>query len=76
MSEPTAQDSRTGGAGPAHDRTGEQQPDESRDVSDVGLPHPGDDAGVRPGTRGDDATGGAVAGDEEALDEVFPAEDR
>ena len=71
MTEPTSEDDRPADPtdrpdGPAHDRTGEERPDESRDISDVGLPRPGDDA---------DARGDAEA-DEAALDEVFPAADR
>ena len=50
------------------DRTDEGTIDEDRDVSDVGLAHPGDD--VRTGRTAD----GADA-DEAALDEVFPAAD-
>jgi hypothetical protein len=38
--------------------------DESRDISDVGLPHPGDDA---PAVDAE--------ADEAAIDEVFPAAD-
>ena len=44
-----------------HDRT-----DEDREISDVGLPGPGDDA------RTED---GDPSADDAALDEVFPAED-
>ena len=51
MTEPTPQDARS---------------DESRDISDVGLPHPGDPTG----------TPEEAVSDEAALDEVFPAEDR
>jgi hypothetical protein len=50
------------------DRTDEGTIDEDRDVSDVGLAHPGDD--VRTGRTAD----GSDA-DEAALDEVFPAAD-
>ena len=42
--------------------------DEDREISDVGLPHAGDD--VRPG-----GVGGRSDADEAALDEVFPAEE-
>jgi hypothetical protein len=42
----------------------DERSDEDRDISDVGLPHPGDDAGTVP------------AADDAALDEVFPPEDR
>ena len=46
--------------------------DEDRDISDVGLPHAGDD--VRSdGTAA--AAGGRSDADEAALDEVFPAEE-
>lgn len=76
MTEPTAHDSRTDGdpAGSPGDRTaGTRAAEEGRDVSDVGLVHPGDDEAA---VRGEDATGGAAGADEAALDEVFPAEDR
>ena len=43
--------------------------DEDREISDVGLPHAGDD--VR--TDGAAAAGGRSDADEAALDEVFPA---
>ena len=46
--------------------------DEDREISDVGLPHAGDDV------RTDDAApaaGGRSDADEAALDEVFPAEE-
>ena len=46
--------------------------DEDREISDVGLPHAGDD--VRSdGTAA--AAGGRSDADEAALDEVFPAEE-
>ena len=44
--------------------------DEDREISDVGLPHAGDDAQ----TDGA-AAGGRSDADEAALDEVFPAEE-
>ena len=68
MTEPTSPADRPADRpdGPAPDRTDAERPDESRAISDVGLPHPGDDTGVR---------GDAVA-DEAALDEVFPPADR
>jgi hypothetical protein len=71
VTEPTSPDDRPADPtdrpdGPPHDRTGDERPDESRDISDVGLPHPGDDTGVRPDAEADEA----------ALDEVFPAADR
>jgi hypothetical protein len=51
-------------------RTDEGAIDEDRDISDVGLAHPGDHVGT-------DETGSAGAGgsdaEEAALDEVFPA---
>jgi hypothetical protein len=50
------------------DRTDEGTIDEDRDVSDVGLAHPGDD--VRTGRTAD-----GLDADEAALDEVFPAAD-
>lgn len=62
MTEPTAHD--------ATGRRGTDRPDETRDISDVGLPHPGDDAAPDVTARPD------AAADEAALDEVFPAEDR
>ena len=53
-------------------RTDEDPIGEDREISDVGLPHAGDDV------RTDEAAA-AVSGrsdaDEAALDEVFPAED-
>ena len=68
MTEPTAND-------PVDDR----RADEDREISDVGLPHPGDgdrtdDAAAAVGGRGEDVDGGPVAEDA-ALDEVFPPED-
>jgi hypothetical protein len=50
------------------DRTDEGTIDEDRDVSDVGLAHPGDDVRTGRTADGPDA-------DEAALDEVFPAAD-
>ena len=44
--------------------------DEDREISDVGLPHAGDD--VRTDAA---AAGGRSDADEAALDEVFPAEE-
>jgi hypothetical protein len=49
-------------------RTDEGTIDEDRDVSDVGLAHPGDDERTGRTADGSDA-------DEAALDEVFPAAD-
>jgi len=46
------------------DDTDDERSDEDREISDVGLPHPGDDAGAVPPV------------DDAALDEVFPPEDR
>jgi hypothetical protein len=54
------------------DPTDDGRTDEDRDISDVGLPHAGDDV------RTDDAAaaaGGRSDADEAALDEVFPAEE-
>jgi hypothetical protein len=48
------------------DTVDNERPDEDRAISDVGLPHPGDDARVDAVPAADDA----------ALDEVFPPEDR
>jgi hypothetical protein len=50
------------------DRTDEGTIEEDRDVSDVGLAHPGDDVRTGGTADGSDA-------DEAALDEVFPAAD-
>jgi hypothetical protein len=54
------------------DPTDDGRTDEDRDISDVGLPHAGDDVRT-------DAAAAAVDGrsdaDEAALDEVFPAEE-
>ena len=65
MTEPTRPDDDP--AALAHDRADEERSDESRDISDVGLPRPGDDEPV-------DAAAAAEA-DEAALDEVFPPAD-
>jgi hypothetical protein len=51
------------------DPTDDGRTDEDRDISDVGLPHAGDDV------RTDAAAGGTSDADEAALDEVFPAEE-
>ena len=48
------------------DRADAARADESRDISDVGLPHPGDDART-------EAQAADAEPDEAALDEVFPA---
>jgi hypothetical protein len=48
------------------DTVDDERTDEDRDISDVGLPHPGDDARVDAEAPVDDA----------ALDEVFPPEHR
>ena len=58
-------------------RTDQDSIDEDREVSDVGLPHPGDDvrtdgAGAAVGAHDVDVDGAPDA-DEAALDEVFPA---
>ena len=50
------------------DRTDQGSIDEDRDISDVGLPHAGDDVRTGQTADGSDA-------DEAALDEVFPAAD-
>jgi hypothetical protein len=50
----------------ADDTVDDERPDEDREISDVGLPGPGDDA------QGD----AAAPVDEAALDDVFPPEDR
>ncbi len=44
--------------------------DEDREISDVGLPHAGDDVRTAAATAGSRSDA-----DEAALDEVFPAED-
>jgi hypothetical protein len=54
--------------------------DEDREISDVGLPHPGDDvrtdgAGSAVG-EGDVDVDGRPSADRAALDEVFPPADR
>ena len=46
--------------------------DEDREISDVGLPHAGDDVRTDEAAA---AVGGRSDADEAALDEVFPAED-
>ena len=50
------------------DRTDEGSTEEDREISDVGLPHAGDDVQTGQTADGSDA-------DEAALDEVFPAAD-
>ena len=49
-------------------RTDEDSVEHDREISDVGLPHPGDDVRTGQTADGSDA-------DEAALDEVFPAAD-
>ena len=61
-------------------RTDEGSIDEDREISDVGLPHPGDDvrtdgAAAAVGERDVDLDGRPVA-DRAALDEAFPPADR
>jgi hypothetical protein len=61
------------------DRADEDRADEDRDISDVGLPGPGDgvrtdDAGSALGEPDVDVDGQPVA-EAEALDEVFPPAD-
>ena len=55
----------------ANDPADQGRTDEDREISDVGLPGPGD-ADAR---TGDGEPGGDPDTDEAALDEVFPADD-
>jgi hypothetical protein len=66
VTEPTRHDAQD--AALARDRADDERSDESRGISDVGLPHPGDDAGS-------EAHAADAEPDEAALDEVFPAEE-
>jgi hypothetical protein len=64
--------------GRADDPIDDRRTDEDRDISDVGLPGPGDhtrtdDAADAVGGGDVDVDGGPVS-DDAALDEVFPAE--
>jgi hypothetical protein len=62
-----------------NDPVDQDRTDEDRAISDVGLPHGGDDdrtddTAAAVGGHDEDVDGGPVA-EEAALDEVFPAED-